>query len=96
MATPAEVEKAITALSPQELELFRRKLEHGQERWAVPHYVALFRERRDLQTRMCDLLNIQTEEQKGIRATLRGTKIATWSLFISIIALAVAITAILK
>ena len=96
MATPAEVEIAIGSLSPQKLELFRLKLEHGQEGWAVPQYVELFKERRDLRSRMCDLLDLRTEEQKGILATLKSTKIALWSLFISIIALAVAIIAILK
>lgn len=96
MASAAEVEKAVTALSPEELERFRRKLEHGQEWWFAHHYVDLFKDRRDLQPRICDLLGLQTEEEKGIQATIKATKVALCSLFISVLALAVAIAAMFK
>lgn len=81
MASAAEVEKAIKALSPQGLEHFRRKLEHGQEWWDAHHYADFFKDRRDLQPRICDLLGLQTEEEKGIQATIKATKIALLSLF---------------
>jgi hypothetical protein len=96
MATIAQIETKLNSRLPEQIEEFRRKLQHGQEGWTTREYVELYKDRRDLQTRFCDLLDLPTEEEKGIQANINSYKVSMTSLIISIIALLVAVIALFK
>jgi hypothetical protein len=85
MAILRQVRKKLLQLTPSQLEVFRRKLEHGQSYWRAENYVSLYGDRLDLRDRICAYLGLSNEPraQRDWVAIIIGAVIGLVGLILS-------------